>query len=99
MLGVRGVPRLGHQASKPFRLIDTASRPGMSGAPVIRRSWGYHEMDNGHFLGGESALTMMIGIYSGRKVAKDPLDAQLGIVWPREMIIETVVMGQRDDGT
>lgn len=83
---------------QPYRLIDTASRPGMSGAPVIRRSWGYHEMESGDFLGGESALTMMIGIYSGRVASKDVLDAQLGIVWPLELVIETVFMGQPDDG-
>lgn len=83
---------------QPYRLVDTASRPGMSGAPVIRRSWGYHEMEDGNFWGGESALTMMIGIYSGRLVSKAPLDAQLGIMWPVELIIETVVMGQPDDG-
>ncbi len=30
-----------------FLLIDTASRPGMSGAPVIRRSWGAHTLAGG----------------------------------------------------
>src|SRR5205085_9713799 len=32
-----------------FLIVDTASRPGMSGAPVIRRSWGTHLLDGDAF--------------------------------------------------
>jgi hypothetical protein len=28
--------------------VDSASRPGMSGAPVIRRSWGHHMLEGGN---------------------------------------------------
>ena len=30
-----------------YMLVDTASRPGMSGAPVIRRSWTNHMVEPG----------------------------------------------------
>jgi hypothetical protein len=58
------------------------SRPGMSGGPVIRRSWGAHvkEQDAVSMTGGSA--TKFIGIYSGRLKTKEPLEAQLGMYGP-----------------
>jgi Trypsin-like peptidase domain len=39
-------PDLVHLADQ-YLLVDSASRPGMSGAPVIRRSWGTHSLASG----------------------------------------------------
>lgn len=39
-------PDLVHLADQ-YLLVDSASRPGMSGAPVIRRSWGNHSLASG----------------------------------------------------
>jgi hypothetical protein len=64
-------------------LIDTASRKGMSGAPVIRRSWTNHLMEDGTNLPLDAtSRTRFIGVYSGRFHTKNPEDAQLGMVWP-----------------
>jgi hypothetical protein len=76
--------------------VDTASRPGMSGSPVIRRSWGSHLMANGDVNLGIGAATKFIGVYSGRLASQDPLDAQLGFVWPASLIPEIIVGGRVD---
>jgi hypothetical protein len=51
-----------------YYLIDTASRPGMSGSPVILRSWKGHVMETNSFMAmTEGPIDRVIGIYSGRK--------------------------------
>jgi hypothetical protein len=77
---------------QPYILVDTASRPGMSGSPVIRRSWGNHTLSNGGQLSNSDAATRFIGVYSGRLATKDPLDAQLGLVWPA-LFIDEILAG------
>ena len=57
--------------------IDTASRPGMSGSPVVRRSWGTHMMAGNNIAVGTNTATKFLGVYSGRIASQDPLDAQL----------------------
>jgi hypothetical protein len=76
--------------------VDTASRPGMSGSPVIRRSWGTHVMEDGSTTMGSGSKTRLVGVYSGRLSSGDPLDAQLGIVWPAHFIDEIVRGGKVD---
>jgi hypothetical protein len=74
-----------------YMLVDTASRPGMSGAPVIRRSWSQHLMEDGTNRPlASNSLTRFIGVYSGRLYTKDPSDAQIGMVWPVEDIEEII---------
>jgi hypothetical protein len=77
---------------QPYILVDTASRPGMSGSPVIRRSWGNHTLSTGDLLTHLGPGTRFIGVYSGRLFTKDPLDAQLGLVWPA-MFIDEILAG------
>lgn len=79
-----------------YFIVDTASRPGMSGAPVIRRSWGFHILDDGNNLGGVPFATRFVGIYSGRLHTDDPGDAQIGMVWPGR-IIEEIIAGRTRD--
>lgn len=76
---------------QPYILVDTASRPGMSGSPVIRRSWGHDILSNGDVFTMPGPGTRFIGVYSGRLFTKDPLDAQLGLVWPALFIDEILV--------
>lgn len=105
-IGVGGLPvwKRGSIASEPevflpgqsHMLIDTASRPGMSGSPVIRRSWGTHQMKAGGVSMGATTATEFIGVYSGRLASADPLDAQLGIAWPARFVREIVAGGRRD---
>jgi hypothetical protein len=76
--------------------VDTASRPGMSGSPVIRRSWGSHTMADGSVSMGAGTATKFIGVYSGRLASQDPLDAQLGLTWPASFVPEIVAGGRVD---
>jgi hypothetical protein len=75
----------------PMYLIDTATRPGMSGSPVIMQRSGFHAR------GKEIALDdlfgtirLFAGIYSGRLGAENQVEAQLGIVWRPEVIDEII---------
>lgn len=78
----------------PF-LIDTATRPGMSGSPVICRADNYLDVKTGvRRIGGVG--TRFIGVYSGRVAADDALAAQLGLVWPENLLEEVIAGGKRD---
>ena len=76
--------------------VDTASRPGMSGSPVIRRSWGFHMMSGNNVSMGTGTATKFVGIYSGRLTSSDPLDAQLGFTWPAFYVPEIVAAAKVD---
>ncbi len=70
-------------------LIDSASRSGMSGAPVImRRSTLYSlgpPLSLSDFIG---YINVFAGVYGGRLYVDDPYDAQMGIVYKSEVIEE-----------
>jgi hypothetical protein len=79
----------------PKILVDTASRPGMSGSPVIlykRRGTGIADsMPSPTKISHH--LMKLIGVYSGRIGAKDDdshIKAQLGIVWKSKTIEEII---------
>lgn len=82
--------------SDPYILIDTASRPGMSGSPVILRKWGGYQSDNGATHMGTGDATRLIGVYSGRLSTADPNDAQLGLTWPT-FLLEEIIAGKTLD--
>jgi hypothetical protein len=95
----------GSMASEPdlaqigtgYYLIDTASRPGMSGSPVIRRIWN-QRVDGDRVIPAPTPLrTEFVGVYSGRREMKDESDAQLGMVWPRACIENIIARNQRDE--
>ena len=79
-----------------YLLVDTASRPGMSGSPVIRRSWGSHILANGGISSRPEPASKFVGVYSGRLHTSDASDAQLGIVWPIEDVEEIISGGKLD---
>ena len=75
----------------PCFLIDTATRSGMSGSPVIIRP------PDGA-IGGSTAF---MGIYSGRLGANDIGQVQLGVVWRKaavEEMLNNLVMGTPETG-
>ena len=78
-----------------FLIVDTASRPGMSGSPVIQRVHGQVQIEEGSgaVRNGDGACNF-IGIYSGRFYTKDKSDAQLGRVWPTSLILELIRAAQ-----
>lgn len=88
-------PDLARQGTD-YLLVDTASRPGMSGAPVIIRSWSHHFYDNGTFSTDDQAASKFIGVYSGRLATRENDEAQIGMVWPASFIDEIIAGGLRD---
>ena len=80
-----------------FLMVDTASRPGMSGAPVIMRSWNNYLYADGK-TGPLPAITRtrFLSVYSGRMPSKTNLDAQIGMVWPAAAIEEIIACDIRD---
>lgn len=75
-------------------LVDTATRKGMSGSFVIAQHTGIFapkgKMTGDSWIGTSRKI---LGIYSGRLGASN-VEAQLGIVWHRELIDEVVGKGQ-----
>jgi hypothetical protein len=62
----------------PMFLVDTASRSGMSGSPVI-------------YVAGQ--FQQFVGVYSGRYGADDLNDVQLGRVWRAPLVQEIIDNG------
>jgi Trypsin-like peptidase domain len=81
--------------STGYYLVDTASRPGMSGSPVILRSWSNHMLESNMWTTSNEQLPLdrIIGVYSGRL---RPPDAQIGIVWHVDYIEQIIDGGIRD---
>lgn len=79
--------------SSPTYLVDTATRSGMSGSPVLFRYRGFYKndpqstapADDDWFGEGD----MFAGVYSGRLGASS-LEAQLGVVWKPHLIDEII---------
>jgi Trypsin-like peptidase domain len=79
-------------------LIDTATRKGMSGAPVILRHSGILKQAPGPGLGPNDligTMTRFIGIYSGR-IGEDEFQVQLGMVWRAEVLND--ILSRRTHG-
>jgi len=80
-----------------YMLVDTASRPGMSGAPVIRRSWTNDTLDRGVMALVDPPLNKFIGVYSGRVPTDHPHEAQVGLVWDAALIEEIIAGNKKDE--
>jgi hypothetical protein len=73
----------------PMMYIDSATRSGLSGSPVIMQRIGVHGLVGGVLDANSSVgrIRNFIGIYSGR-LGDDEFKAQLGIVWKAKVIEE-----------
>lgn len=69
----------------PKIYVDTASRPGMSGSPVLYKEKRAIAMGNSEGIVSRY-YNKIVGVYSGRIGAEDELKAQLGIVWKFSVI-------------
>jgi hypothetical protein len=80
-----------------YYLVDTASRPGMSGSPVILRSWSNHILESSMRTTSNDKLPIdgIIGVYSGRLKSKQE-EAQIGLVWHVDYIEQIIDAGIRD---
>jgi hypothetical protein len=80
-----------HLGGAPHLLIDTATREGMSGAPVIKIVGGA--------IGAEGSRSYkFIGVYSGR-LGEGEMAAQLGIVWDASSLEAIIKCGVRGTST
>jgi hypothetical protein len=84
----------------PKMLIDTATRKGMSGSPVIVRQRGLivprSHKGKAEGLSGEELIgqaDQFLGVYSGR-IGDDEFGLQLGIVWKASVLDEIVAKGK-----
>ena len=73
----------------PSFIIDTATREGMSGSPVIARSVGGYTTVGGGTMIGPGTYNRFLGVYSGRYVGGID-EAHLGIVWKVAAIDEII---------
>lgn len=78
----------------PKIFIDTATRSGLSGSPVVMQRVGIHGASGGKLTGSEiiGRIRNFVGVYSGR-IGKDESKAQLGIVWKARVIDEIIDSG------
>jgi Trypsin-like peptidase domain len=69
-------------SSRPMFLVDTTSRPGMSGSPVYAvRSGAYRSSDANLKMAINGTATRFLGVYSEQN-----LQAELGVVWKAEAV-------------
>jgi hypothetical protein len=83
----------------PKIYIDTATKKGMSGAPVFASAssvwWPENSERNKENMQLGSAL-QFVGVYSGH-IGNDPMEAQLGVVWKERALVEIIegeILGQ-----
>ena len=78
----------------PKMYADTASRPGMSGSPVLVVTRAPYASSDGKFTTldfGKKPTVRFVGVYSGRVGIADDLDTQLGVVWQLQALEEIAV--------
>ncbi len=68
--------------AKPVFLVDSTSRPGMSGSPVYAVRSGFVRTSNGNMLGA-GEMVRFLGVYSEQMPA-----AEIGGVWKAEIVRE-----------
>lgn len=71
-------------------LIDSASKSGMSGAPVLYYSPRGQVSIHGKIHQFDKKVAILVGIYVGRVGIKGELDPQIGTVWHRSVIDEII---------
>lgn len=80
-----------------YAIVDSATREGLSGAPVFVRREGMALSADGKLSYATKAATAFYGIYTGRLSTSDPLGAQLGIVWPAHLVNDLFTSGIEEE--
>ncbi len=85
-------PSISSADNKYKIILDTATREGMSGSPVlfVNKNLTTIKFDNMQHEVDLPSVKVMLGIYSGRIAGNDELAAQLGIVWSCECLPELI---------
>ena len=77
--------------STPSFLVDSRTRPGQSGSPVIYKiKPGQTEEYKGKMYRAKRSMVHLIGIYSGRINAQ----SDLGLVWKPHVLKEIIEKGE-----
>lgn len=86
-------PRFSPEALKHRILLDTATREGMSGSPVlyVNKTLSPLTFDGREQEVDFPSARVLLGIYSGRLADSDELAAQIGIAWGAECIEEIIL--------
>lgn len=100
LIGPANTPiwKRGSIAREPYQsvpyLVDSVTRKGMSGAPVIAQHSGFFGQSGDRLSGNEIIGTVerFVGIYSGR-LGDDALGFQLGVAW-RAGVIKEILEAQ-----
>lgn len=90
--GALPIWKAGHIASdpdldygeRPAFLIDATTRSGMSGSPVVHRSFGSYLDSKGNYNIATGVQTRLLGVYSGRIHDQ----SEIGRVWRPELILQ-----------
>ena len=83
---------------RPVFLVDTTTKVGMSGSPVIGMPKGViRSVDGSISLSTGSFSMQLLGIYSGRIDPEQKEDSCLGLVWKKELIDEIIDTGIQDE--
>ena len=82
---------------RPVFLVDTMTKPGMSGSPVIGMAKGLMRGINGSVSIGTGYAMKFLGVYSGRVDGQQNNESCLGLVWKKEFIDEIIDGGFRDE--
>lgn len=98
--GITAIWKAGTIASEPdladpdrqWFWIDSNTRKGMSGSPVVARRFGGALMADGNYNLGTTVVDRTIGVYAGR--AFDAPDMTLGRVWKWDAVQEVVNAGR-----
>ncbi|MFN0061315.1 MAG: hypothetical protein ACKVPX_02180 [Myxococcaceae bacterium] len=90
-------PEKAPEAKLPMIYIDTATKQGMSGAPVFVNevgSWIRQKEDGSRVHQLDGIGRKLVGVYASRIHADNEMEAQLGIVWKAETIEEIIAGGR-----
>ncbi|MEM7598552.1 MAG: hypothetical protein AAF382_12730 [Pseudomonadota bacterium] len=83
-------PSISRDDGLPMFLVDTATREGMSGAPVFAYDTGSTRLTNGNIALSAGATRHFCGIYSGRYGSDVEDGIQLGRVWSESAVVEMI---------
>lgn len=72
--------------NRPSFIVDTTSRPGMSGSPVVAIRNGAYWLENGSLIMNGTIGMRFLGIYSGRIDGNRGEESCLGLVWQKSLI-------------
>lgn len=77
---------LSYLENRPSFIVDTTSRPGMSGSPVVAIRNGSYWLENDSLIMNGTIGMRFLGVYSGRIDGNQGGESCLGLVWQRSLI-------------